>query len=99
MPSLGSTLMELPNRTELRRLTHSDAPACDAIIATLPYHFGNERGVEECARAVRQQAGFVATINAMLSASSRSRTTGRRAQRSRGWPSAPGIAGSALAAL
>ena len=66
MPSLGSTLMELPNRTELRRLTHSDAPACDAIIASLPYHFGNERGVEECARAVRQQAGFVATINGQV---------------------------------
>ena len=61
--SLGSTLMEWANRTELRRLTAADAPACDAIIASLPYHFGQERGVEECAKAVRQQAGYVATIN------------------------------------
>ena len=51
------------NRTKVRRLTEKDAPACDAIIASLPYHFGSERGVEEYAQAVRQQAGFVATIN------------------------------------
>src|SRR5918994_2525970 len=55
--------MEWANRTELRRLTASDAQACDAIIASLPYHFGQQRGVDECAKAVRQQAGFVATIN------------------------------------
>jgi ribosomal protein S18 acetylase RimI-like enzyme len=55
--------MEWANPTELRRLTTADAPACDAIIASLPYHFGQERGVEECAKAVRQQAGFVATID------------------------------------
>src|ERR687898_829280 len=55
--------MEWANRTELRKLTTADAPACDAIIASLPYHFGQERGVKECAKAVRQQAGFVATID------------------------------------
>jgi ribosomal protein S18 acetylase RimI-like enzyme len=49
--------------TNIRSLSPDDAPACDAVIASLPYHFGNERGVKECAHAVRQQPGFVATMN------------------------------------
>ncbi|HEY2673762.1 MAG TPA: GNAT family N-acetyltransferase [Rugosimonospora sp.] len=42
-----------------RALTAGDAPACDAIIAGLPYFFGIDAGVSECARAVRGQRGFV----------------------------------------
>lgn len=45
----------------VRPLEPSDAAACDAIIASLPYHFGDELGRELCAAAVREQAGLVAT--------------------------------------
>ncbi len=45
----------------IRELAPDDAPACDAIIASLPYHFGDEHGREVCAAAVREQAGLVAT--------------------------------------
>jgi len=38
----------------------SDGEACDAIIATLPYHFGDEEGQRQCAAAVRSQQGLVA---------------------------------------
>jgi predicted N-acetyltransferase YhbS len=44
----------------IRPLTPADAEACDAIILTLPYHFGDEGGRAECARAVRTQDGLVA---------------------------------------
>jgi ribosomal protein S18 acetylase RimI-like enzyme len=44
----------------LRPLTPSDGPACDAIILSLPYHFGNAGGRAECARAVREDSGLVA---------------------------------------
>lgn len=44
----------------IRKLTPSDADECDAIILSLPYHFGNEGGREECARAVRSGSGLVA---------------------------------------
>jgi len=44
----------------IRPLSPTDAEACDAIVLTLPYHFGNERGRAECARAVRSQKGLVA---------------------------------------
>lgn len=44
----------------IRPLTETDAEACDAIVATLPYHFGNEVGRRECAAAVRRQRGLVA---------------------------------------
>src|SRR6266511_4635498 len=57
------SLDAMENRTNIRSLSPEDAPACDAVIASLPYHFGSERGVKECAHAVRQQAGFVATMN------------------------------------
>ncbi|GIH18769.1 GNAT family N-acetyltransferase [Rugosimonospora africana] len=43
----------------IRALTAGDAPACDAIIAGLPYFFGIDAGVFECARAVRSQRGWV----------------------------------------
>lgn len=45
----------------IRQLVPADAEACDAIVASLPYHFGDEHGRELCAAAVREQAGLVAT--------------------------------------
>jgi GNAT superfamily N-acetyltransferase len=44
----------------IRPLAPADAEACDAIVLTLPYHFGDEGGRAECARAVRTQDGLVA---------------------------------------
>lgn len=44
----------------IRTLAQEDAEACDAIVATLPYHFGHDQGRRDCAAAVRRQAGFVA---------------------------------------
>jgi GNAT superfamily N-acetyltransferase len=35
--------------------------ACDEIVRSLPYHFGNEAGRKQCAEAVRGQSGLVAT--------------------------------------
>ncbi|MDQ4069485.1 MAG: GNAT family N-acetyltransferase, partial [Actinomycetota bacterium] len=37
-----------------------DGPACDAVIATLPYFFGQAAGIAECATAVRSEPGLVA---------------------------------------
>jgi predicted N-acetyltransferase YhbS len=47
----------------IRPLEPADAPACDAVVLTLPYHFGNEGGRAECAEAVRTQEGLVAVEN------------------------------------
>ncbi len=47
----------------VRPLAVSDGEACDAIVATLPYHIGNEEGRRECAGAVRSQRGLVAEDN------------------------------------
>jgi predicted N-acetyltransferase YhbS len=44
----------------IRALTPADAEACDAIILSLPYHFGNAAGRANCARAVREDDGLVA---------------------------------------
>lgn len=44
----------------IRQFVVSDADACDGIVATLPYHFGDEEGLRECATAVRSQQGLVA---------------------------------------
>jgi predicted N-acetyltransferase YhbS len=44
----------------IRALALADAEACDRIVLTLPYHFGDEGGRAECARAVRTQEGLVA---------------------------------------
>ena len=44
----------------IRQLVVSDADACDAIVSTLPYHFGDEEGRRECAAAIRAQRGLVA---------------------------------------
>jgi ribosomal protein S18 acetylase RimI-like enzyme len=46
--------------TEIRSLEPDDAAACDAIVAGLPYHFGQEQGRRDCAAAVRREPGLVA---------------------------------------
>ncbi|MEX2247514.1 MAG: GNAT family N-acetyltransferase [Dehalococcoidia bacterium] len=46
--------------TQIRPLHIDDAAACDAVIASLPYFFGDPDGVRQCAEAVRTQRGFVA---------------------------------------
>jgi ribosomal protein S18 acetylase RimI-like enzyme len=46
--------------TEVRSLEPEDAAACDAIVAGLPYHFGQEQGRRDCAAAVRRDPGLVA---------------------------------------
>jgi ribosomal protein S18 acetylase RimI-like enzyme len=45
---------------EVRPLGPDDAGACDAIVAGLPYHFGQEQGRRDCAAAVRRDPGLVA---------------------------------------
>ncbi len=40
-----------------------DAAACDSVLASLPYFFGDSDGQRDCAVAVRSQAGFVATVD------------------------------------
>ncbi len=52
----------------IRPLTIDDAPACDAIIASLPYFFGDPDGVRDCAAAVRAQPGYVAMIGGDVAA-------------------------------
>ena len=44
-------------------LTAANAAACDAVIASLPYHFGDPTGIRDCAEAVRTQRGWVALID------------------------------------
>ena len=44
----------------IRPLAPTDADACDAIVLSLPYHFGHEGGRAECADAVRTQPGLAA---------------------------------------
>lgn len=44
----------------IRQLAATDAEACDAIVLTLPYHFGDEEGRRDCAAAVREQLGLIA---------------------------------------
>lgn len=43
----------------IRPLRPDDAPACDAIIASLPDWFGLDEGIRECAAAVRTEPGLV----------------------------------------
>ena len=43
----------------IRPLDPTDAPECDAIIASLPDWFGLQEGIDECADAVRTQPGLV----------------------------------------
>jgi ribosomal protein S18 acetylase RimI-like enzyme len=44
----------------IRPLGPRDADVCDRIIASLPYHFGDEQGRRDCAAAVRSEDGLVA---------------------------------------
>jgi GNAT superfamily N-acetyltransferase len=44
----------------VRCLVPGDAPVCDGIIRSLPYHFGDPQGREKCAAAVRSEQGLVA---------------------------------------
>ena len=44
----------------IRPLARADAEACDAIVLSLPYHFGDPDGRAECRDAVRSQDGLVA---------------------------------------
>jgi ribosomal protein S18 acetylase RimI-like enzyme len=44
----------------IRDLAPGDADACDAIVLSLPYHFGLEQGRVDCAVAVRKEPGLVA---------------------------------------
>jgi hypothetical protein len=37
----------MEGHVEIRRLWAGDGPACDAIVASLPYHFGNQEGRAE----------------------------------------------------
>jgi GNAT superfamily N-acetyltransferase len=48
----------------IRDLAVADAAACDAIVGTLPYHFGDADGRRQCAEAVRSQRGLVAEESA-----------------------------------
>jgi hypothetical protein len=48
---------------EIRPLSAADAPACDAIVASLPYHFGIAEGRGEAAGKVRTQPGLVAVVD------------------------------------
>ncbi|MEX1008607.1 MAG: GNAT family N-acetyltransferase [Acidimicrobiia bacterium] len=44
----------------VRLLAPGDAVACDEVLASLPYFFGQPDGIEACARAVCTQRGWVA---------------------------------------
>ncbi len=45
---------------QIRSLVAGDAEACDLVVASLPYFFGQPAGVQACAEAVRSQRGWVA---------------------------------------
>jgi GNAT superfamily N-acetyltransferase len=47
--------------TEIRALDNAaDAAGCDAVVRSLPYFFGDEDGLRQCAAAVRSEQGWVA---------------------------------------
>lgn len=47
----------------VRSLQLDDAQACDKIVLSLPWHFGQEDGRRDCAYAVRNQNGLVAELS------------------------------------
>jgi hypothetical protein len=51
-----------------RPLTPDDADACEAIVASLPYHFGDADGRAACAEAGRTSAGLVYEIGGEVAA-------------------------------
>jgi GNAT superfamily N-acetyltransferase len=44
----------------VRSLTSDDAEACDRVVGSLPYQFGDPIGLAECAKSVRSDRGLVA---------------------------------------
>jgi ribosomal protein S18 acetylase RimI-like enzyme len=58
---LSMTLPQAP--VHIRSLRGDDAARCDQIVASLPYHFGQEDGRRECAQAVRSQPGLAAVLD------------------------------------
>jgi ribosomal protein S18 acetylase RimI-like enzyme len=47
----------------IRPLEPRDAEACDGVLASLPYFFGDPDGIRQAHEAVRTQRGFVAEAN------------------------------------
>ena len=62
-PPVAPSGYPAPMTVTIRALEATDAATCDAIIATLPYHFGQEQGRRECAAAVRAERGLVAELD------------------------------------
>ena len=58
----GGGADESSDGIELRPLQPGDAVRCDAIMRSLPDHFGIEEGIAACAAAVRTGPGLVATV-------------------------------------
>ncbi len=54
--------------TLVRPLTAADAPACDEIVASLPYFFADPKGIAECSRDVRSEAGWVVEDKGIVTA-------------------------------
>ena len=50
----------------VRALEKSDAETCDAIMRSLPEWFSFEPGLQDCARAVRTNEGWVAELDGQL---------------------------------
>jgi ribosomal protein S18 acetylase RimI-like enzyme len=50
----------------IRKLELRDAEACDAVLASLPYFFGDPDGQRQCHEAVRTQLGFVADLEGVV---------------------------------
>jgi ribosomal protein S18 acetylase RimI-like enzyme len=50
------------DKVVIRPLEVADAVECDAVLASLPYFFGDPSGIEQCHEAVRTQRGFVAEV-------------------------------------
>jgi ribosomal protein S18 acetylase RimI-like enzyme len=50
----------------IRSLTPADGGGCDAVLASLPYFFGDPDGIAQCHEAVRTQRGFVAEEGAEI---------------------------------
>jgi ribosomal protein S18 acetylase RimI-like enzyme len=50
----------------IRPLEPRDAAACDAIVLSLPYHFGQEVGRLQCAAAVRGEPGWVCELDGVV---------------------------------
>jgi ribosomal protein S18 acetylase RimI-like enzyme len=50
----------------VRALEPTDAATCDAIVLSLPYHFGQEVGRQQCAEAVRSEPGWVCQLDGLV---------------------------------